>query len=130
MSQFSTGKKNVNLQQVSGDQRKLIMCALTQFTMLAVHVALGDRAMVSFTTSLMYLLVTIVAVVYVFRVATTLFGSGAAFGLALLTTIPFVSLIVLLAVNSKAINLQRQGGVEATAFLGASASGTPFATVA
>ncbi len=99
-----------DLRDVATRQKVIIVC-------LALYVALALLALFvpASIAQLIYIftsVVVIVATIFVFLLATKLYGAGFGILLGLLTLLPLIGIVVLLIVNARAIAVLRSAGVD------------------
>jgi hypothetical protein len=113
MADMTTLPENLSrddLRDVATRQKVIIVC-------LALYVALALLALFvpASIAQLIYIftsVVVIVATIFVFLLATKLYGAGFGILLGLLTLLPLIGIVVLLIVNARAIAVLRSAGVD------------------
>jgi hypothetical protein len=108
------------IREIAGRQRVLILCILAGILILLGLIA-GQRTLppvVQLVLLLAYYGSAIAGTVFVFLLATKIYGTGIGILLGILTLIPCIGLIVLLIVNGKTTAILKQNGVK-VGFLGA-----------
>lgn len=105
-----------DLQTIAGRQKGIIVCILIYLLALPTQFLLPEelRALLGLGVGV----VMIVGAVFVFLLATKLYGTGLGVLLGILALIPLLGLIVLLIVNGKATNTLKSHGI-AVGLLGA-----------
>ena len=114
-------KSPEGIREIARRQRAIIMCILGQLVLYGVLLA-GQRAfppLVILGVAGAMLAVDVVGVVFVFLLATKLYGVGVGILLGILTFAPCAGLIVLLIVNARATAILKQAGLK-VGLLGAS----------
>ena len=105
-----------DLRLIASRQKGVLYCILFYILgSLALFMLPPDMAIL---TGLLLGIVFVAAFVYVFLLASKLYGAGVGVVLALLTLVPLVGLIVLLVVNQKATKILTENGVK-VGFMGA-----------
>lgn len=100
--------KQEDLRAVALYQKGILVCILVQ--LLAVIGQLAVPAEMRILVALVALATGLVGLVFVFLLATKVYGIGAGVILGVLTFIPCIGLIVLLIINGKATSILRQNG--------------------
>jgi hypothetical protein len=108
--------KREDVLAVAKAQRAILICILVYFVALIAQFALPANLRI--IVALSVLGVGIVATVFVFMLATRVYGTGLGIVFAILTFVPCVGLLMLLVINSKATNILRANGYT-VGFLGA-----------
>jgi len=112
-------EKRADLKTVALYQKGLLVCILLYLLGVVGQFFIPPEA--SLLLALVVLVVVITATVFVFLLATKVYGTGVGILLGILTLIPCVGLIVLLIVNGKATSILRQNGIR-VGLLGANLS--------
>ncbi|MFA9479774.1 hypothetical protein ACERK3_15920 [Phycisphaerales bacterium AB-hyl4] len=99
-----------DVQTIASRQKSLLVCILIY--LLTIVGQFVVPAEVRPLLAVGVLVVGLVAMVFVFLLATKLYGIGIGILLGLLTLIPLVGLIILLAVNARATHTLRRNGIE------------------
>jgi hypothetical protein len=99
-----------DLRAVATRQKVIIICLslYVALALLALFVPTNIATMIGAFTGV----IIIVATVYVFLLATRLYGTAFGILLGILTLLPLIGIIVLLIVNARAIAVLRAAGVE------------------
>lgn len=98
-----------DLREIAGRQRAIIMCILGYFCMIPIQFAIPEENRLYLALALIPLGLT--ATVFVFMLATKLYGQSTGIVYGVLTLIPCVGLIVLLIINQKATTVLKENGV-------------------
>ncbi len=107
-------KSPEGIREIAKRQRAIIMCILVQLALYVVLIA-GQRTfppLVVLGVAGAMLAVDVVGVIFVFLLATKLYGIGVGILLGLLTFAPCLGLITLLIVNARATAILRQAGLK------------------
>ncbi len=99
-----------DLRDVATRQKVIIVC-LALYVALAILAAFVPTTIAAMIGALIGVIV-ILATVYVFLLATKLYGTGFGILLGLLTLLPLIGIVVLLIVNARAIAVLRSAGVD------------------
>jgi len=116
-----------DLRAVARYQKGILVCILVQILsgiFVVVLPQLGQAeslALVGLLVSIGSLIVGVFGTVFIFLLATKVYSTGIGILLGVLTLIPCLGLIVLLAVNAKATGILRQNGIK-VGLLGANLS--------
>ena len=121
MSQTSSGTSPQQIdgeyvQTIAARQRAIIVCILVYLVALISQCFVPEKLRLIIGIGM--LVVSIAATVFVFMLATKLYGTGVGVLLGILTLIPLIGLVVLLVVNGKATSTLKEHGV-AVGLLGA-----------
>ncbi len=98
-----------DLREIAGRQRAIIMCILGYFCLIPIQFAIPEESRLYLALALIPLGIT--ATVFVFMLATKLYGQSTGIVYGVLTLIPCVGLIVLLIINQKATTVLKENGV-------------------
>lgn len=107
------------LRNIAGFQKALLLCILGQILTFVLQTALPPQ--IRPLGAVAYLIVCVVAVVFVFRLAMRLYSTATGVICGILTLIPCIGLLVLLVVNGKATRVLQDHGIK-VGFLGAKSS--------
>jgi hypothetical protein len=104
------------LREVAMAQKIIILCILLNLATIPIRLVLDNVAPEMQLVGWLilgsyYLAVAILATVFVFKLALTIYSSGTGVLLGILTLIPCIGLIVLLVINSKATGILQKHGV-------------------
>jgi hypothetical protein len=104
---------NETLRNVARYQRGVLVCILLQLASIPVNLVLQNSEVpaLSLLLSLAVIAVGLVGAVFLFLLAKTLYSTGIAILMAILTILPCIGLLVLLIVNIQATKFLRQNGV-------------------
>ena len=93
------------IEKVASGQKLILYAILVNFLTIGLQMAIGDMA------GLLGIVAIVMSLVGFFRLATGLgYSTGAKIGLVVLLLIPFVGLITLLILNSRATKALREAG--------------------
>ncbi len=107
------------LRNIAGFQKAVLFCILGQMATFLLQTAIPQQ--IRPLGAVAYLIVSIVAVVFVFRLAMRLYSTATGVICGILTLIPCIGLIVLLMVNGKATRVLQDHGIK-VGLLGAKSS--------
>ncbi len=116
MSQDPTGNdapvtvEQLNVREIAMRQKVVLVCILIYLVAVVAQFALPPE--LRLFLGLGVLGVIVVATVFVFLLATKLYGTGLGIVLGILTLIPLLGLLVLLIVNAKATSTLREHGIK------------------
>jgi hypothetical protein len=111
-----------DLRAIATFQKIILLCILVYFVGVILQLALPEA--LRLILALAILGVILVSTVFVFLLATKVYGTGQGVLFAILTLIPLVGLIVLLIINGKATTVLKENGIK-VGLLGASLSDIP-----
>lgn len=98
------------LQTIASRQKMIMICILIYIAAIIIQFALPPE--VRPMLGLGVLAVVVAAAVFIFLLATKLYGTGLGIVLGILTLIPLIGLIVLLIVNGKATGILKSHGID------------------
>jgi hypothetical protein len=107
-------KSPTGIREIARRQRVILLCILAQLCLYALMLMLRSSIPPALSLLLLVLIwvVNIVATVYIFLLATRIYGTGLGILFGILTLIPCVGLVILLIVNAKATTLLRAVGLK------------------
>jgi hypothetical protein len=114
------------LKNVATQQRVLNLCILGCICLMFMDVAtrFSGPPLLYFAISMVYLAVNILAAICIFRLAMLVYNTGLGIVLGILTLVPILGLLILLAVNGKATRILRAAGIR-VGLLGADPASIP-----
>ena len=98
-----------DLRAIAGYQKGILVCILVYLAAVAVQFVLPPE--LRLVLAIGVLGVGVVSTVFVFLLATKVYGTATGILLVILTLVPLVGLIVLLAINGKATGVLKQHGI-------------------
>ena len=113
-----------DLKAVASSQKAILVCILLYIVCLGLQIALArspETAGFSLYIGIMALLVSLAAMVFVFRLAIRVYSTASGILLGIGTLIPCIGLVILLMINGKATKILRENGHQ-VGFFGADLS--------
>jgi hypothetical protein len=107
------------LYRVAYYQKAVLVCVLVSLLAVGAPFLLPEEAILGAYVAL--LVASVISTVFVFLLAAKLYGTGAGVFFGLLTLIPYLGLLVLLAINGKATSVLKAHGIR-VGLLGANLS--------
>ncbi len=107
------------LRRIADNQRIILICILAYLGAVICRFMVPPSLQLPLMISVLAL--GVVAAVFLFKLATILFGTGVGVVLGILTLIPLVGLIVLLIINGQATAVLKRAGIR-VGLLGANSS--------
>jgi len=111
-----------DLRSIATRQRAIMFCILGYIGCVVLQLTLPPP--INLMIAVGTLAVQITAVVFVFMLAISIYGTGVGVTFGILTLIPLINLIILLIVNGKATKILREHGIQ-VGLLGAKADQIP-----
>jgi hypothetical protein len=97
------------LYRIASYQKAVLLCVLVSLGVVAGQFALPEGSTLLVIAGLA--VVGVISAVFVFLLATSLFGNGLGAFLGVLTLVPYLGLVVLLFVNGKATAVLKEHGI-------------------
>jgi len=107
---YAAPTEGVDLRAIAVRQRAIMYCILGYIVMILGQFLIPPG--LRFVPAIIAMAVSIVAAVFVFMLALSLYGTGIGLLLGVLTLVPLVGLIVLLIINNKATLILRHHGIK------------------
>ncbi|MDB5329137.1 MAG: hypothetical protein JWP03_288 [Phycisphaerales bacterium] len=111
-----------DLRNIAVRQKAIMYCILGYVALIVGQFALPPELRI--IVALLAMGVSITAAVFVFMLAISVYNTGIGIVLGILTLIPFLGLLVLLVINSKATGILREHGIR-VGLMGANSSQIP-----
>jgi hypothetical protein len=102
-------RSDQGIREIAFRQRVILICILAYFLLFFSQFAIPQEFRI--ILSIPFLVIAVVATVFVFLLATKIYSTGLGIFLGILTLIPCIGLIPLLIVNAKATALLRAAGL-------------------
>jgi predicted RNA-binding Zn-ribbon protein involved in translation (DUF1610 family) len=114
-----SGHSRDELKAIASFQKGIIFCILIYFVAVGAQFGLPPQLRPILLLGVLAIIVT--STVFVFRLAMKIYSTGVGIMLGILALLPFLGLLVLLRVNSKATGILKENGIH-VGFLGANLS--------